>query len=147
MPTPVENPNKMDGETLKRLEEGYLNDASIAEICFNAKISQNTLSNWLTSFPELRERLESLRHKPKWRARMNVIKRLEQGDVATSEWYLERKSKQEFSPRTELTGPEGTPLGYAYSSDVKKIETESPKVIEGEIIKPKEITNENNESV
>ena len=137
MPTIVEKPLKLDDQTLKTLREGFLMDASLSEIAFSANISLQTLINWLNSFPDLKEELEGLRHKPKWRARHNVLKKLDSGDIETSKWYLERKAKSEFAQRTELTGSEGMPLGYIDAGTLKELET--PKQAEIVEIKPEQI--------
>jgi hypothetical protein len=42
-----------------------------------------------------------LKHKPKIKAKMNLLKAINNEDLDTSKWYLERKSKNEFSLKTE----------------------------------------------
>ena len=35
---------------------------------------------------------------------------IQEGDVNTAKWYAERKRKQEFSLRQEITGEDGEPI-------------------------------------
>lgn len=37
----------------------------------------------------------------------------------TSKWYLERRMKQDFSARTENTGPDGSPLIVTFDSSLR----------------------------
>ena len=44
------------------------------------------------------------------KARANIVKTIEGGDVSQSNWWAERKMKGEFSTRTEQTGADGKDL-------------------------------------
>lgn len=122
----VKNPTKLDDLTVKKLEEAFAMDCSIAEACLMANISKQTYFNWVESFPELKERFDQLRQSPVLLARTTVVNAVKRNPVIAMQ-YLERKRKSEFAPRTELTGAEGTPLGYIYSSDLKQIEATEVK--------------------
>lgn len=119
MPDIVENPTKLDDATVQKLEEAFSMDCSVAEACLLANISRQTYFNWMASFPEMKERFDQLRQKPILKARMTVVHSLNNPDNAFR--YLERKKKDEFAPRTELSGPEGVPLGYVHSGDLKQL--------------------------
>ena len=47
----------------------------------------------------------------KYKARKVVAEAIEKNDIQQANWYLERKAKDEFSLRQELTGAEGGELG------------------------------------
>jgi hypothetical protein len=51
-----------------------------------------------------------LKKNPVAAATLNIVKAIDSGDVKASQWYLERKCKDEFSTRTENTGENGEPL-------------------------------------
>jgi len=90
---------KLTDDTIKRLEEVFSLDASIAEACFYANISTQTYYNWIKDEPAMKERFDALREKPVLKARQTVVKSLDDPDNAFK--YLERKRKKEFSLRTE----------------------------------------------
>lgn len=125
----VENPTKLDDITVKKLEEAFSMDCSIAEACLLANISKQTYFNWIESFPDMKERFDQLRQTPVLLARTSVISALKRNPVIALQ-YLERKKKSEFAPRTELTGPEGVPLGYMYSSDLKQLEGDKNNAVQ-----------------
>ena len=108
----------MDDLTLKKLEEAFSIDSTVEEACFYADISHQTYYNWVESFPKLKERFDSLRNKPVLKARQEVVKGLD-GNPEFSLKYLERKKKQEFSPRTEMTGADGKDLAPVDFNDPK----------------------------
>ena len=96
---------KLTEDTIRKLEEAFAIDASVKEACYYADISTDTYYRWIKEFPELSDKLERLREKPVLKARQTVVKSLDNPDYAFK--YLERKKKDEFSLRSELTGPEG----------------------------------------
>ncbi len=44
---------------------------------------------------------------PQQKADQLINKALNEGDVSTAKWYAERKAKDEFSLRNEITGEDG----------------------------------------
>lgn len=116
----------MDENTLKILDEAFALGCSDTEACLMANISPKTLYNYQNENPEYLQRKNQLKETPVLIARTAVVRSLKQNPQLALQ-YLERKKKAEFAPRTELTGSEGTPLGYVYSSDIKQIESEPTK--------------------
>ncbi len=102
-------PTKMTPETLQILEDAFSVGATDKEASFLAKISATTLYNYCKEHPEFLERKEALKDMPKYQARKNIVKNITDGNVATSQWYAERKIKDEFSQKTEtdlvISGP------------------------------------------
>lgn len=119
--TEVTNPTKLDELTLKKLEEAFAIDASVGEACFYAGISSQTYYNWIDSFPDLKERFDSLREKPVLKARQTIAQNL--GEPEHAKWYLERKRKKEFAPRQELTGDEGKDIAFTWQNATTKDNT------------------------
>lgn len=99
---------KLTEDTIRKLEEAFSIDASVKEACYYADISTDTYYRWIKEYPELSYKLERLREKPVLKARQTVVKSLDQPDYAFK--YLERKKKDEFSLRSELTGKDGKDL-------------------------------------
>jgi len=98
-------PPIMTDDTIKKLEEVFALGGSDSEACFYANISKQTLYNYQKEHPEFVDRKEALKEKPILKARQTVVKALD--DPKDAQWFLERKRKDEFSLRSELTGPEG----------------------------------------
>lgn len=96
-----EGNSKLKPDRLKKLEEAFALDCSIAEACYYADITEATYYNWKKKKPKIFERLEALRNRPVLIARKTVVDALKtDSDIALK--YLERKRKKEFSLRQEL---------------------------------------------
>lgn len=102
-------PPKMVDTTVKKLEEAFSLGCSDLEACVLAGISKQTLYNYQKDHPEFIDRKELLKETPILLARTSVINGLQENpDLALK--YLERKKKDEFSLRNELTGKDGEKL-------------------------------------
>jgi hypothetical protein len=106
----IGRPTVMTPEIIALLEEAFLIGASDKEACFKANIGTTTLYDYCKENPDFAERKEELKEAVKYRARYNIAKAINEGDKALSQWYAERKMKDEFSSRTETTGKDGAPL-------------------------------------
>jgi len=81
------------------------NDAGAA---YWAEITGASLSRYLDAHAEIKEFRNALYQKPILKALQTMIKSLDDPEYA--KWYLERKMKNEFSSRQELTGADGKDL-------------------------------------
>jgi hypothetical protein len=106
----VYRPDKLTDETVKSLEEAFLMDCSVEEACFMAKISKQTYYNWVSSFPDFKERFDGCRQNPFLIARKTIFDNLNKED--TAKWYLERRSK-DFKPKSDITSDD-KPIPLAY---------------------------------
>lgn len=97
----VGRPTLMTNETVKKLEDAFLYGATDLEACLEAGISKQTLYTYQEKNPEFVDRKELLKNQPRIKAKKVVMKSIEEGDKETSKWYLERRSKDEFSTKTE----------------------------------------------
>lgn len=102
-------PTVMTDETLQVLREAFLLDCTDEEACFKANISPSTLYNYQVSNPEYLELKKSYKQNPFLLARQSVIDGFV-GNPDLALKYLERKKKDEFSLRNELTGKDGKDL-------------------------------------
>jgi len=100
---------KMNQATVDKLETAFSYGCTDLEACFFAGIHKQTLYNYQEKHPEFVDRKEQLKENPVLLARESVVKSLRL-DPNLALKYLERKKKDEFSPRTELTDPNGKPL-------------------------------------
>lgn len=99
----------MTEETVKKLEEAFLLGCSDLEACFFADISKQTLYNYQEKNPEFVDRKEKLKENPTFLARTSVINGFKESPELALK-YLERKKKDEFSLRSELTAKDGEPI-------------------------------------
>jgi hypothetical protein len=98
----IGRPTVMTPEALLILEDAFSVGASDKEAIFLANISSSTFYAYCKDHPEFSERKEALKDMPKYRARKNIVGKINEGDVPVSQWYAERKAKEEFSNRTDL---------------------------------------------
>lgn len=105
-------PQEWNDEIVRKLEEVFALDGTVSEACFYAGISRPTYYTYVnekaedgTPEKELFNRFESLRERPILKARQTIVKSLDEPDNA--KWYLERKRKNEFAQRSEVTGKDG----------------------------------------
>jgi cupin superfamily acireductone dioxygenase involved in methionine salvage len=92
----MSRPTEFSEEKVKKLKEAFLLDCTIEEACYYAGISKQTYYNWKEKNEELFDHFDILRLSPIFKARRTVIGALE-SDIKVAQWYLERKSKKEFS--------------------------------------------------
>ena len=102
-------PTVMTPEVIRKLYEAFAWGCSDLEACFYADISKTALYEYQEKHPEFTERKESLKQRPVLMARQSVVKDLvNNSDLALK--FLERKVKEEFSTRKEMTGKDGADL-------------------------------------
>lgn len=102
-------PSSITEVVLKKLEEAFALGCTDREAALLADITPATMYNYQTRNPEFVERKEVLRQSPILLARRTVVEALS-GDPYLALKYLERKRKDEFGLRQEMTGKEGRPV-------------------------------------
>lgn len=100
----------IDDVTLQKLENAFSLGATDGEACFQAGIAPATLYNYQNAHPEYVERKNQLKDRMIFKARSVIAEALNNKDKEVAKWYLERKAKNEFSTRQELTGQDGQNL-------------------------------------
>ncbi len=118
---PVGRPPAIDLATLAKLEEAFSIGATDREACLVANISVSALYHFQDKNPEYIQRKEKLKDMVKYQARYNVAEAVKKGDKNISQWYLERKVKDEFAQRTEQTGVGGKDLIPQPSDRIKEL--------------------------
>lgn len=102
-------PTVMTEETLRLLQEAFEWGCTDIEACLHAKIGKTALYDYQERNPEYAEWKDKWKNFPNLRARRCVVDALDDDkDLALK--YLERKKKDEFSPRSEHTGADGKDL-------------------------------------
>lgn len=102
-------PTIMTEEIVAKLEEAFAWGCSDIEACLWADIAPATLYKYQEKNPEFAERKAELKETPVLLARKSVVGGLAR-DRELALKFLERKKKDEFSLRSELTGKDGQDL-------------------------------------
>lgn len=105
----VGRPTVMTPDVLDKLRQAYLWGATDEEASDYAGIARKTLSNYKAQNPDFLHKTEAWKNDPILRAKKRITDDIDT-DPNTAKWYLERKKKDEFSTRKELTGNEGKPI-------------------------------------
>jgi len=100
----VGRPTVMTEEVVQKLEYAFMRGLTDVEACLYANISRSTLHNYCEEHPEFLDRKEELKQHPTAKARLNVTEAIENGNEELSKWWLERKAKNEFSTKQEVSG-------------------------------------------
>jgi len=98
----VGRPSEFNDEVVKKLEEAFSMDCSVAEACLLANISRPTYYNNVKEGSKLFIRFEELRNHPVLKARKTVYDKLGESFQNAME-YLKRKNKLEFGDNIDLT--------------------------------------------
>lgn len=114
-------PTEMTPEKILLLEQAFSMGCSDLEACLHADIGKTTLYNFQQKHPEFVERKEKLKEKLILKSRTVIADALNKKDENTAKWYLERKKKDEFGTRTELTGVSGSPIVISQEFDFDKL--------------------------
>lgn len=97
-------PTVMTKDVVEKLELGFSKGLSDREACLFANIDPKTLYNYCETNPDFSTKKELLKEQPKMKAKLILSDKLDEGDDKVAEWYLERKAKDEFSTKTEVSG-------------------------------------------
>ena len=96
-------PTVMTDEIVGKLEYGFMKGLNVTECCHYADISRTAFYDYLEKNPEFTDRIEELKSSPSTKAKLNVVEAIENGDTDLSKWWLERKNKDEFSTKQEVS--------------------------------------------
>jgi hypothetical protein len=104
-------------EQESKLKQAFSIGCTIDEALCYAEMRKREWLEYLAAHPDFLFELEDMRLKPLIKARMSAVQNLD--DPKHAQWYLERKKKDEFSLRSELTGKDGKDL---FISEERKAE-------------------------
>jgi hypothetical protein len=112
----------MTEDKIAKLEDGFLKGLSDTEACLYSNVAPSTLYLYCKENPQFSERKTQLKENVRMRAKLNIAEGIEAKDRLLSQWYLERKAKDEFSTRQELTGKDGKDLFTPTDEEQQKID-------------------------
>jgi hypothetical protein len=129
-------PTSMTETTVNKVKEGFAQGFSVDNACIWADISKQTFYNYCEKNPSFLDHCKTLQKKPLIKSILVINKALNEGDVGTAKWYAERKAKDEFSLRQELTGENGEPIKqqvvYIEKEEKDDYENHIDEVIDGD---------------
>lgn len=129
-------PTAMTEQVITKLKEGFAQGFSVENACIWADISTATYYDYAAKNPNFSEQCKTLQKKPLIKSILVINKALNEGDVGTAKWYAERKAKDEFSLRQELTGENGEPIKqqvvYIEKEEKDDYENHIDEVIDGD---------------
>lgn len=103
-------PTVMTPRVLAKLEECFSKGYNEFEAYNTARISKDAFYDYKNKHPEFTEKIAWLRNNPNIKAKEIVNDKLNEGDINTAKWQLERRAKDEYSTRNETTGKDGKDL-------------------------------------
>lgn len=95
-------PRKINRDVLRKLEEGFMLGLSDRQACLYADIALSTLYEYQKVCPAFSERKEALKENVKMRAKINIAKVIDEGDIDMSIWYLKHAAADEFSTKQQI---------------------------------------------
>lgn len=126
-------PTKMTPETIATLRQAFLIGATKEEAARYAGISKVTLYNYIEKVPEFMNEIQAWQDEPILKAKRKVVQELDK-DVKNAQWYLERKKKDEFSQRTEVSGDGQNPIRMMIEKfGLDKMEGEDDREDDGDV--------------
>lgn len=100
--------NKED--SIRVLEDFFKLGCSIKKACEYAGIPYTTVHTWILNDEALRMQVTAWQNELGVRSRRNWAKSIQKGSLRSSQEWLSKKEKDEFSERKELTGANGEQL-------------------------------------
>jgi len=108
-------PTKLNERTIQKLKEAFKLWCSVEEACSYAEISSSSYYEWLSKNEEFSEEISIVKKYLEFKSRAVIAQSLENWDVKTAMWYLERKSKDEFNlQHIEVKVPENRKMVIEY---------------------------------
>lgn len=99
-------PSDMTVDVVTKLIAAFNNAYNIGEACGYAGISRMTYYRWLEKDDEFSYKMSEAQAAPNKKAKEVVLTAINEGDVNTAKWYLDRRDP-DFKPKGELAIPDG----------------------------------------
>lgn len=110
-------PSKYTEDILLKLKTAYLMGCNDENAAAYAEIGPRSIYEWKNKMPGFSQLIEGWKRNPFLKAEATIYKNLDKED--TAKWFLERRAKDQYGTRTELTGANGQDL---IKSDLDKLE-------------------------
>jgi hypothetical protein len=95
----VGRPTVITSDIVRKLETAFQDGFSVSEACLTFGISRTAYYERNATDREFMDKMELARTYVSIRAKKTVIHAINEGDLSTAKWWLERKARNEFSLR------------------------------------------------
>ena len=101
-------PSHVKPKVWRSVIESWKNGLSDREAAFRASkdndvaIKESEIKQWMKDNPDIADLKDHLQSELLSLSKLNVREAIENGDIRTSKWYLERKAANEFSTRAAV---------------------------------------------
>ncbi len=101
----VGRPREITKRVVQQLEKSFQAGLNISEACVANNVARSTFYDYLKFDPDFSDRINILKTKPQIKAKYNIANAINEGDISTSKWYLE-KTSDEFASKNkhEISG-------------------------------------------
>lgn len=106
----MSKPTVLTPEVVGILVQSFQDGLNVTQACWQAGIGRDAYYDRCKADPAFADKMNRAQNFLSMNARKNVMHAIKKGDMKTSRWLLERKNKDEFSSRTEVTGKDGAKL-------------------------------------
>ena len=96
----VGRPTVIDEATVQKLEAAFRDGFSISTACFLSGISRSTYYDHCDSDKEFSDKMSVARMWVTEQAKKVVVGAINNGDLPTAKWWLERRAQDEFGKET-----------------------------------------------
>lgn len=103
-------PTDKTADTVTKLIAAFHNGFNDTEACYYAQIARKTYYDWLNKDEEFSNKITYAKMHPNIKAKELVISNINEGDVKSAKWWLERRAKDEFSTKQEHKFDPGAPM-------------------------------------
>ena len=101
----IGRPREITPTVVQQLERSFQAGLNISEACVANNVARSTFYDYLKYDKSFSDRISVLRTKPQIKAKLNIANAINEGDISTSKWYLE-KTSDEFAVKNkhEISG-------------------------------------------
>jgi hypothetical protein len=103
-------PTKYNIERVQKIMNALSAGNTRRDSCAYAGISEDTFAAWLKDKPDFSDSIEKAEADAAVRNVSIIAKAAQEGTWQAAAWWLERRRKQDWAIRHELTGPDAGPL-------------------------------------
>ena len=95
-------PTVMTDRIIDKLESALCAGYSVTTSCYFAGVGTSTFYEYKSLDKDFSDRMTRAMEYATFRARQIVLQAIDKGDVRAAMWWLERKSRLEFSPPKQM---------------------------------------------
>lgn len=110
-------PTVMTATKIKEFKDAFAMGFTKTEAILYCGVAERTFYDYCSKNPEFTEQIPILQNLPKMKAKMNILKKLNEEDDYNSRWYLEKTDK-DFNPKQVI---DQTSKNLNYNKDMSDL--------------------------